>query len=312
MEARRQQALQRKADEDKAREDKKLKDESDRRKRERDETSDKRQVRPLGKKVSNFIIIFGPRLMRLFYQLTQMEDVLAKKTKTEGVAEKKPEPKKLLSKDNTKKDAPPSKIGKPALYQSQTTLNSSMNAGKQLKPTLSSSVLGQPSVKLVSKAAEGKQFALGSSQIGHSVGKGKGKAVDGDVDRQPAQVMQAAMQARVQAQIRADQAAPFVSENIELPDINSEYSDSDDEDRKRTFDPPEWAQSPELRNALQTQSTVNPDDIFGAIRPLRMEELFKTRTSRFRARTSSANWAGTDELTAAEERAYAKRMGYLS
>jgi hypothetical protein len=42
-----------------------------------------------------------------------------------------------------------------------------------------------------------------------------------------------------------------------------------------------------------------------------MEEIFKTRTSRFRARTSSANWAGTDELTSAEEKAYAKRMGYI-
>ena len=78
----------------------------------------------------------------------------------------------------------------------------------------------------------------------------------------------------------------------------------------KTFDPPQWAQSPALRAELELQSTMNPDDIFGAIKPLKMEELFKTRASRFRARTSSANWVGTDELTAQERREYAKRMGY--
>ena len=85
---------------------------------------------------------------------------------------------------------------------------------------------------------------------------------------------------------------------------------ADDEDRVKTFNPPEWAQSPELRQALQNQSSINPDDIFGAIRPLRMEEIFRSRTSRFRARTSSANWSGNDRLTAEEEREYARRMGF--
>ncbi|KAF8514987.1 hypothetical protein JB92DRAFT_2916641 [Gautieria morchelliformis] len=41
------------------------------------------------------------------------------------------------------------------------------------------------------------------------------------------------------------------------------------------------------------------------------DQNFKTRHSRFRARTSSANWAGTDELTTDEQQEYAKRMGYL-
>ena len=45
---------------------------------------------------------------------------------------------------------------------------------------------------------------------------------------------------------------------------------------------------------------------------LRMEEIFRTRQSRFRARTSSANWAGADQLTAEEEREYARRMGFQS
>lgn len=66
-----------------------------------------------------------------------------------------------------------------------------------------------------------------------------------------------------------------------------------------------------LAQALQSQSRLNPDDIFGPVKPLRMEEIFKKNTSRFRARTSSANWAGTDELTKEEEKAYAKRMGYV-
>ena len=92
---------------------------------------------------------------------------------------------------------------------------------------------------------------------------------------------------------------PGPTDNIELPDINSEYSDSDDEDRGR--DVADWAQSPDLARMLRVQSTINPDDIFGEIRPLRMEEMFKTRQSRFRARTSSANWTGTDRLTVEEE-----------
>ncbi|KAH9939476.1 inner centromere protein [Amylocystis lapponica] len=142
-------------------------------------------------------------------------------------------------------------------------------------------------------------------------GKGKGPSKDDDVfDQQPAPAVQSQTANRVKAQMQAPQPPPITSESIELPDINSEYSDSDDEDRPRTFDPPGWAQSPELRQALEQQSTMNPDDIFGRIGPLRMEEIFRTRQSRFRARTSSANWTGTDQLTAEEEREYARRMGF--
>ena len=106
--------------------------------------------------------------------------------------------------------------------------------------------------------------------------------------------------ARVKVQIEAlKPVKKYVvpSEEIELPEINNEYSDhSEDENRIRTFNPPasEWAQSPELRQVLEMQSSINPNDIFGAVRPLKMEEIFKSRTSRFRARTS---WTGTDRLT---------------
>lgn len=116
--------------------------------------------------------------------------------------------------------------------------------------------------------------------------------------------------AQMQAMQPPKQAPPVASESIELPDINSEYSDSEDESRPRTFDRPEWAQSPELRQQLEHQSRMNPDDIFGPIGPLHMEEIFRTRQSRFRARTSSANWTGTDQLTQEEEREYARRMGF--
>ncbi|KAJ3513818.1 hypothetical protein NLJ89_g2733 [Agrocybe chaxingu] len=139
-------------------------------------------------------------------------------------------------------------------------------------------------------------------------GKMPQKMLEDDV-LHPSQLVQSQMAARAKAQI--DAAKPTISsESIELPDINSEYSDSEDEDRVRTFDPPDWAQSPELRQQLEMQSTINPDEIFGAVRPLRMEEMFRTRTSRFRARTSSANWTGTDRLTFQEEQEYAQRMGF--
>lgn len=103
---------------------------------------------------------------------------------------------------------------------------------------------------------------------------------------------------------------PVKSESILLPEIDSEYSDSDDEDRKKNFDPPEWAQSPNLRNTLEALSTVNPDNIFGAVQPLQMDDLFRNRRSKFRARTSSANWSGNDGLSKGEEEEYARRMGF--
>jgi hypothetical protein len=67
-----------------------------------------------------------------------------------------------------------------------------------------------------------------------------------------------------------------------------------------------------LRAALEAQSSRNPDEIFGPIKPLNMEELFKNRTNKFRARTSSANWNGGDRLTRTEEMEYVRRMGFKS
>lgn len=136
--------------------------------------------------------------------------------------------------------------------------------------------------------------------------KGKSKAVPDD-ELQPSQIIKNDMAARARAKL--DPPA-INSESIELPEIDSEYSDSDDEDKKKDFDPPDWAQQANVTNALQTLSRVNPDNIFGAVQPLAIEDMFRTRTSRFRARTSSANWSGPDGLTREEEEDYARRMGF--
>lgn len=118
-------------------------------------------------------------------------------------------------------------------------------------------------------------------------------------------------QQRVVLQSTLDEKAlAMQSEDIVLPDIASEYSDSGDEKSSPDFKRPTWAESPELRAALAVQAHRNPDELFGAIKPVSMEELFKVKTNKFRARTSSANWGGGDRLTKAEEVEYARRMGF--
>lgn len=94
----------------------------------------------------------------------------------------------------------------------------------------------------------------------------------------------------------------------------------------------------QLVPALQQQQSVNPDDIFGGIPELRMsgehrhlaravwkagEQYSHVRISdradvfqggrsaaRYRVRSSSANWTGTDRMTAAEITAHSVRMGF--
>jgi hypothetical protein len=216
-------------------------------------------------------------------------------------AQKKPELKKPPS-----KDAQSSRSLKPP-----TTLSNAPGTASKTIAPLKSALSKQPSTSSMNV----KDTATRSVILKPGILKGKTKAVDKE-DAQPLQILQSQMADRARAEVQAAQTPrqppPVASESIELPDINSEYSDSEDEDRPRTFNPPEWAQSPELRQQLEDQSRYNPDDIFGRIGPLRMEEIFRTRQSRFRARSSSANWAGTDELTEYEEREYARRMGYTS
>ncbi|KAJ7244788.1 hypothetical protein B0H12DRAFT_802889 [Mycena haematopus] len=278
MEARRQAHLQRKAEEEKAKaqeEEKKLKEERDRLKKEREEYTNKQPLpaKSVGSK--------------------KQDEENGKKRKIVGEMDKKPELKKPTLKQ-------------PALTSSISSKLFSKNP-----------VTKPPQSALASSATynTASSSKLTESNLAKSQGKGKLPAKNmppEDDIAQPSVLLQSQMAARAKAQMQAAIPTPFVvpSESIELPDINSEYSDSDDEDRPRTFDPPSWAQDAMLQHALEIQSTINPDDIFGAVRPLRMDEVFRNRTGRFRARTSSANWTGTDRLTVEEEREYARRMGF--
>ncbi|KAI1327156.1 hypothetical protein F5Y16DRAFT_205129 [Xylariaceae sp. FL0255] len=89
-------------------------------------------------------------------------------------------------------------------------------------------------------------------------------------------------------------------ESIELPEINTDDEDSENEvDAGKTL-VADWADSPNLRRALVAQESRNPFEVFGAPAPINMEEVFaksKDRFHKFRARTSSANWSGPDGLT---------------
>ncbi|RAL60338.1 hypothetical protein DID88_000114 [Monilinia fructigena] len=91
-------------------------------------------------------------------------------------------------------------------------------------------------------------------------------------------------------------------ENIVLPEIpsDSEDDDEDDEKEKKEFQGLGWTDSPEIRKQLALQESIDPSKIFGRPQALNMEEVFdksKDRFHKFRARTSSANWSGSDRLT---------------
>ncbi|KAL8737623.1 MAG: hypothetical protein Q9181_001496 [Wetmoreana brouardii] len=96
-------------------------------------------------------------------------------------------------------------------------------------------------------------------------------------------------------------------ENIQLEDIptDSDEEDSESENNKKAKGAmlPSWVQSPILNEMLREQErSKDPDSIFGPSAKVDMEEMFKERHHRFRARTSSANWGGNDRLTEEEIR----------
>lgn len=92
-------------------------------------------------------------------------------------------------------------------------------------------------------------------------------------------------------------------DSIDLPEIptDSEDEDSDDE-AANGFPIPNWANSPALNQGLLIQEGVDPVSVFGLPGEIKLEEVFKNveRHPRFRARTSSANWSGSDRLTEEE------------
>lgn len=248
---------------------------------------------------------------------SQEEDATKKRKITVEIDKKPTESKKPPSKDK-KDNVAPSRMPQPTAAPSVTKTVAPTKSSAGFKPSTSSQVLAPstthnaqiPSGSTSVKPTELKTVKPPAAPpVSSMKGKGKAKMPEEDL-AQPSHQLQSQMAARAKLQLQAANQLPESTEDIELPDINSEYSDSEDEDRPRTFDPPNWAQSPELRLQLERQSRVNPDEIFGPIRPLRMEEVFRTRQSRFRARTSSANWTGTDRLTTEEEVEYVRRMGF--
>jgi hypothetical protein len=102
-----------------------------------------------------------------------------------------------------------------------------------------------------------------------------------------------------------NKSSPMNGDNFHLDEIatDSESEDSDTE-RAKKKNLPEWALTPELNQRLRDQESLNTDALFGPMPPLVMEEIFrdKGRHHKFRSRTSSANWAGSDRLTEEEIR----------
>lgn len=88
-------------------------------------------------------------------------------------------------------------------------------------------------------------------------------------------------------------------DSIDLPEINTDSEDDDSDAGGNDFPVPEWANSPNLVSGLVAQESLDPMTIFGPPSELKMEEVFKNkeRWGRFRQRTSSANWSGSDRLT---------------
>ncbi|TQS35695.1 hypothetical protein Golomagni_03877 [Golovinomyces magnicellulatus] len=87
-------------------------------------------------------------------------------------------------------------------------------------------------------------------------------------------------------------------ENIDLPEINTDSENEDSEEDVGVR--PGWTDTPEIHRQLAYQESLDPAEVFGQPGPLNMEEVFskcKDRFPKFRARTSSANWSGTDKLT---------------
>lgn len=125
----------------------------------------------------------------------------------------------------------------------------------------------------------------------------------------PARQLGAAAAAKSAAK-SATRSSPFgkQGDNISLPDIQTDDEDSDDDDdddRRNKMQLASWTNSPDLRKILVGQETIDPMQIFGPPQAINMEEIFsknKDRLHKFRARTSSANWSGSDRLTEEEIR----------
>ncbi|KAI9337984.1 hypothetical protein BDR26DRAFT_863386 [Obelidium mucronatum] len=124
--------------------------------------------------------------------------------------------------------------------------------------------------------------------------------------------------------------ATIVDENGDLPDIKDsdeedEISDDDDDARRHPNggtaaiqipEPkkavvPAWVETPNLMKTLAQQVVRDPDEIFGSVRPLVLEDVFKGGRVQRKFRDSMAgNWVGNGELTPEEEEEYKQLMGF--
>ncbi|GEM07430.1 inner centromere protein, ARK-binding domain protein [Rhodotorula toruloides] len=205
-------------------------------------------------------------------------------------------------------------------------------SSQQLSSSMRTGAMGPPAVALNKSAglssmlnkSNGASAALNksagaSAMIGHSFMSNKinlpGSASSSTArPANPTKTFGSTAQTGARSQQPTPQAKPEPEPFIELPDVDSEYSDSEDEDAQEAKKAamPRWAQSPNLARALELQQTINPDEIFGPIPKLSIRDMFRNAESaaRLRARTSSAQWEGTDALTQADIERYQRAMGF--
>lgn len=104
-------------------------------------------------------------------------------------------------------------------------------------------------------------------------------------------------------------------DNVSLPSIASEYSDSEDEETQaRRARAADWTKGDALQMALRAQSNMDADLIFGVptgqvdLNTLMPPQDPVARARILRPRTSSANWNGADGLAQWEIDRYNQRM----
>jgi hypothetical protein len=114
----------------------------------------------------------------------------------------------------------------------------------------------------------------------------------------------------------ASARSPILSplDTYEMSDHGGSSDTDEEEERSRRAGKriPKWANKENLRQALQyqyTDSTVDPDELFGEVNTCNLEEIFGRRKSKYQKRTSSGNWA-RDKATAVEKLAFKRQMGY--
>ncbi|KAI5802551.1 hypothetical protein FPQ18DRAFT_313914 [Pyronema domesticum] len=173
---------------------------------------------------------------------------------------------------------------------SQTTSSSQVKASSSRVPQVESVKYSKDKIKFA-EAAPSQANSISSSSASQSVFKTPAAPKVAGKGKTPAAFKESPMYP--------------AGESIVLPDIPTDSEEEDDYPSKKSeFPLPSWAESPELRELLRRQQTIDPTDVFGPMAKLDMEAIFRTEgKGRFRARTSSANWNGGDRLTQDEIRA---------